>query len=209
MSFSREVGRTCPQDCFFLGNGCYSQRLGNLRPNIKASYKRNELLNINQAIWEMTECLDHNIIFRIHVGGDFATNDTVDTVYLQSWVEVFTAVMDKKGKLPKIWLYTHMRSPEIADAFAPFADYVKVYASVNTDEELFSAKEAGFTLFAYATATTQKSVKKCKPPVKIELSGETFLVCPEQRQKYSELSVTCSTCQYCTKGLGNVAFLSH
>ncbi len=210
ISFSREVGVTCPTDCPLLGKICYAEKMGKFRPNIAISYAGNVILDVDLAKSKLLEALRFNNTIRLHVSGDWYLDGELDIAYLDAWVSVFTDVYARYSELPKIFLYTHVHDKRLVDALAPFSDYIKLYASITEISDIPIVKGLGFTLIALATGDHIRTIKKKgKPPVKAEYGGETFLLCPNQRRHYDAIDVTCSTCQYCVNGIGNVQFMPH
>lgn len=210
ISYSREVGTTCPT-CPLLNNGCYANRMQGFRTNIRKAYENNLILDTKDAYKNIVYALQHNMIVRLHVAGDFFYNNDIDLQYLMAWNNVLTNVKLRYKQLPRIFFYTHVYDKRIVKFFAGFEE-VTTYASIHSQENLDTARKAGFTLFAFASEViTQKSQKKQKVPVKLEvIEGEgAWLVCPEQRKAYDGTQITCSTCKYCVTGKGNVVFLKH
>ena len=51
-TISRPVGPSCPEDCPFLGNACYAERIQNRRPNVKRSWETTAFGCSDWGDWE-------------------------------------------------------------------------------------------------------------------------------------------------------------
>lgn len=215
---SRPVGDTCPADCFFLGNGCYAQTTERRFPAARKvgleNLDKTDSRGILVMLWDAIQSNPIKSI-RIHERGDFVRKGSqtvknpqgqLNKRYLNNWLSAlkqFEKELDDQNPLD-IWTYTHLYHPDILklDRYN-----VKVYASVNSDDDKSRALKAGFTLFAYGTQYTKYHGKvKGDVPKRVEAFGElNVLVCPEQRLG----KTTCDVCRWCVTGKGSIAFLKH
>jgi hypothetical protein len=201
ITVSRPTVDSCPPDCFFLNNGCYAQRTENrwkhtrsfAAPNLKT-----KKVGIIALIWK---AISDNKPIRIHERGDFYIDNKLDIEYINNWKAALSEF--DRDVLCNIWTYTHVYDKEVAD----LQNYgINIYASVNTEKQAKLAKKNGFKLFAWSTDLVKSKHKSNldKPKyVDLPVIGST-LVCPEQRVGKS---LTCSKCQWCIQGKGNVAFM--
>ncbi len=212
---NRAVGESCPQDCYFLNNGCYAQFTELRFPNARHSGLANmemERKTIERAILYAVK--NTNGKLRIHERGDFARDNRLDVGYLDNWRSAIVNCQKNGVDIRGIWLYTHVydhRIVRLADLGG------SVYASVHNRKQLRKARSLGFTLFAYISKSRKKKGGSLDAPKYLTFDGKRFLVCPEQR--LGRLRVTCcgsdkkgiktTACNWCVFGKGNVAFLEH
>lgn len=199
---SRPVGDTCPSTCHFLNNGCYAERTERIYTNTRKSAANNIISDEHRLRSMLIEALKKNLIVRIHERGDFGLNDEVDMDYVNNWRIALESVLKSHGKLPKIWAYTHFYDARIVENLGK---YISLYASVHNDEQVKTAKKAGFTLFAWCSdikkGRKETDIKKLEDSKEL---GKTQ-VCPNLINK----NITCEMCQWCTTGRNNIAFLKH
>lgn len=197
---SRPVGLSCPQNCQFLGKGCYAKQTEAMYPNTRTSAMANMEINHTDIVSLFLNAMSMNFAVRIHERGDFChDNGKLDKDYIKAW----SKAIKSQSKLPFIWTYTHKLSKAIANL-----PTVSVYASVHNKSDICKAKDAGFRLFAYCSEIRRKhgSNRDVPPRIDVPLLGKT-LVCPEQR--FGRKQVTCDKCKWCVEGKGNVVFLKH
>jgi hypothetical protein len=226
IAHSRPVGAendgTCPSTCKLLDGECYAQAQQTRWPNTLAAAKQNLITEANQMHSMFVRALKSNQDVRLFVTGDAMRNNKLDKEFLANLRWAAESVRAKHGRLPKIWLFTHVHRKELA----ALSDIAAVYASVHTEGELAKAEKAGFTLFALAdldgsllpiapktTSKKKKDAWRATLPARIKFGGKEFLVCPEQRKGRDR--VTCSggiktmRCGWCVEGRGSVAFALH
>ena len=209
---SRPVGDTCPSSCHFLGNGCYAEFTEKRFPNARKAASNNLITEKNKIRALILLAIEKGKSIRIHERGDFGKNDEIDVEYVDNWQWALQSVLESGFELPKIWTYTHFIEKILVDKLGK---YISLYASVHNESQAKKAKKLGF-LLAYIDTDhkfTQKKGKKIKPgiPNFVELGGNKFLVCPEQR-KGRDLT-TCTggktrACKWCLNGKP-VAFIEH
>lgn len=224
-SLSRPVGDTCPSSCTMLGNGCYAETTEKLRPNVRGSTMANLVSDRNRLRAFLLHAAMAGKDVRFHVSGDFMKSGKLDLAYLSDLRWACESITSRGGELPKMWVYSHVLRREVA-ALADLG--IAVYASIHTAADLRKAKQAGFKLFALADLSgglvapaprgganyaKRSSDWRASLPRWVELAGERFLVCPEQRRGRGVVS--CSggldslACKWCVNGRGNVAFGAH
>jgi len=210
---SRPVGvgktGTCPSGCPFLERGCYAKIIEGRMPNTRKFAENNVITSLEEIFLFLAESKKIRNDVRIHERGDFLLDGKLDIEYLNNWKKALTRFnKNKSGYIPKIWVYTHVYHRKVAD----LQKYgVIVYASVHTEDDIKQAKKAGFKLFAIDSKIQKKrrvkGIQSVSSYIDLPALGRT-LVCPEQRMGDTK-NITCSTCNYCTTGKGNIAFLKH
>lgn len=196
-TISREIGPTCPQDCHFLDNGCYAQRVpaaqqrrwreNNLVRSVEAAKKR-------LARWKREGKLR---ALRLHVGGDFLWEGKLDERYC-ALVEDLLRDVDVPA-----WVYTHAWR-DLGDWLWRFKRAgMEVFASVHTPEDAHAAVCKGFRL---AYCSTDKKEGYAGPKA-VRVGGECTAVCPEQIGT-KENCESCGLCFSDTTEVG-VTFLEH
>jgi hypothetical protein len=210
---SRPVGigenGTCPAACPFLEKGCYAKITEARMPNTRI-YSQNNVKTSEEELFAFlvqSAALRNDI--RIHERGDFLLNEKLDIEYLKNLKKALKKFNKKKFKYkPKIWVYTHVYMKQVSQ----LVNYgVVVYASVHSQNDIKEAKKAGFTLFAMDSGLRKnrknKGVQDIPSYIELPIIGRT-LVCPEQRMGETK-NITCSNCNYCIMGKGNITFLKH
>lgn len=198
---SRPVGLTCPQDCFFLNNGCYAQRTENQYKQTRISAQSNVVITADEVEGTVRYAWSQKKSIRILERGDWGLNGEIDEKFVQAWYDGTSRVRLK----PFIFAYTHFYDARIAKLSEVG---ITVYASVHNANDVETAKKAGFTRFAFATEIkkTRGGSHDVARYIELPVLGRT-LVCPEQRLGRDR--VTCDTCKVCIEGKQNVAFLRH
>lgn len=225
IEMSRPVGDTCPTTCSALGNGCYRERSEKIFSRVRPSVMGNLVTDWNRlrAMFLLASAQGRPV--RLHVGGDFMLDGKLDREYLANIRKACESITSRGGELPRIWVYTHVLRREVA-RLAEVG--IAVYASVHNAADVRKARRAGFCLFALADMGG-----KIVPPAPrgggnrearlndwrdtlprwVDLAGEKFLMCPEQRRGRGVVSCAGSpdslACLWCVNGRGNVAFARH
>lgn len=222
ITHSRPVGDTCPPDCRFLGNQCYQETTEKLRPNVRSAAMENVITDHGRLRAMFLYAASAGQDVRLLVGGDFMIRGEFDTEFCDSIRWACESITSRGGSLPKIWLYSHVIDSRVASLGALG---ISVYASVHSAADVRKAKRAGFKLFALADVdekhlpkAPRRSAEKVAAwrkglPRWVELAGERFLVCPEQRRGRGVVSCSGSPeslrCGWCVAGRGSVAFAKH
>lgn len=218
--YSRLVGLTCPSSCVLLGNGCYRERDDKQYGHVTIpSASKNTIVTVEQFKQLLIRAIDKNVPIRIHEGGDFMLNGKIDSQYIKAIKLACKQVLKEKGKLPVMWVYTHVYSSQVSS----LKHYgINVYASIHNKKDYQKAYRKGFRLFALVTDIKRSSSgltreqarqRNTATPKVIYSFGEKFVICPAQRRGTDE--VTCCgnhqsiACNLCVKGLANVGFMSH
>lgn len=209
-TYSRRVGTTCPKDCPFL-NGqisdgrvipprlrCYAEKIQNRWSSVRNAWSRDRPATF---VEDLARELLRAKLFRLHVGGDFMLNDVLDRAYLSDILRAFRKAR-KAGWNGNAWTYTHAwRLMSRHNKFLKRLGLV-CYASIHTHSEYWGAKASGFLVamdVGREKAPTERSGN-------IPRMNPRMLKCPEQVKAGA---VTCQDCQWCSKGLGDVAFFRH
>lgn len=211
-TYSRRVGTTCPKDCPFL-NGqisdgrvipprlrCYAEKIQNRWTSVREAWSRDRPADFVEVLARELHQAD---LFRLHVGGDFMLNDVLDRDYLSDILRALRKAR-RAGWIGKAWVYTHAWR-----LLGPYRERLEsvglvCYASCHTLSEYWAAKGAGW-LVALDVGREKFPTEQGGNFPGIDLHRR-MLKCPEQ---VKEGAVKCQDCQWCPKGLGDVAFFRH
>ena len=220
---SRAVGNTCPDDCFFLGNGCYAEKTENVFKSSRSVGLRNIVTEKNRIRAMMINAIKTGRSIRWHERGDFLRNGKLDLDYVNNIAWACQSILDDGMCLPNMWSYTHFYSPIIV---RKLAKYIKLYASVHNSDQKKQAHKAGFRLFAWidtahtysskknSRATDAKSIALALPKL-VVIDDVKYVTCPEMRLGRGIGGTTCTgsagtkKCNLCVLGLINVLFVDH
>jgi len=201
--FSRAVGDTCFDSCEWLGNGCYAQRTERIYKNTRvAGLKNTKISNANKLRAFLLEAKKRGNSVRFHERGDVGKTlpsgkKVIDRRYINDIIKANQSILDDGIEPPAQFLYTHCHSKYVVDLQNIG---IVVYASIDNKVQLATAKKAGFKLFAFTTPHKKKTKIKS-----VGIGGTVTPVCWEQLGTKE----SCSTCQYCINGIGDIAFLRH
>ena len=217
---SRPVGDTCPSDCDYLNNGCYAGATENQYKNARVAGFANIITEKNKIRAMILDAIRRKRSIRWHERGDWFLDGKLDVEYVENVLWACRSIVKDGIQLPKMWFYTHIYD----SALVELSEYMSVYASVHDDNDMNTAKAAGFTMFAWCDSDTKIAPKRPRGKVKADgwrkelpkfviLNNEKFLTCPEIRK--GRTFVTCTgnkhsnACDYCVNGRGNVLFPAH
>lgn len=220
---SRAVGDTCPDDCFFLDNGCYAQSTENVFKASRSVGLRNVITEKNRIRSMIVNAIKTGKSIRWHERGDFLRNGKLDLDYVNNIVWACQSIIDDGMCLPRMWSYTHFYSPILVKKLSKF---MKLYASVHNVEQKKQAFKAGFRLFAWIDTAHKYSNKKNSRsadakaialalPKLVIIDDVKFVTCPEMRVGREIGGMTCTgsaftkKCNLCVLGLINVLFVDH
>jgi len=220
---SRAVGDTCPDDCFFLGNGCYAEKTENVFKSSRIVGIRNIVTEKNRIRAMIVNAIKNGRSIRWHERGDFMKNGKLDMDYINNIVWACQSIIDDGMALPEQWAYTHFYSPILVRKLSKF---IKLYASVHNATQKKQAYKAGFRLFAWIDTAHKYSNKKNSRaknakevalalPKLVIIDDVKFVTCPEMRLGREFGGTTCTgsaftrKCNLCVLGLINVLFVDH
>lgn len=109
----RRVGKTCPTSCEFLESGCYAKSGRVALSNNRDQGDRESA--VRAFMVGAVSALRKNKLVRIHVSGDFGSNNKVDHEYVHSISEVAEELKRLAGVPYVGWGYTHFRPGHWAD----------------------------------------------------------------------------------------------
>lgn len=101
----RRVGKTCPTSCEFLESGCYAKA-----GRVALSHNRDQgdrEAAVRSFMVGAVSALRRNKLVRVHVSGDFGSNNKVDHEYVHSISEA-AEELKRLAHVPYVaWGYTH------------------------------------------------------------------------------------------------------
>ena len=218
---SRPVGDTCPP-CPFLGNGCYAESTERQYKNARVAGFSNVITEIGRIRAMIIDAIKRGKSIRWHERGDWFLDGKLDENYVNNVCVACESVINSGYTLPDMWFYTHIYDSTLVNKLSK---YMAVYASIHNEDDMQSAKAAGFTLFAWCDSDMKIAPKRPKRkgpkrdqwgkdlPKLVVLAGETFTTCPEI--KHGRDFVTCTgtkdsvACRMCVRGIKNVFFACH
>lgn len=218
---SRPVGDTCPPTCDFLGNGCYAEQTEAMYPGVRPAGMQNLVTEKNRIRSMLVEAERKSKDLRWHERGDFFKDGSLDMDYVGNIVWACESILAAGGKLPAMWAYTHIYDSRLPSMLG---QYITLYASVHNDDDMQTAKDAGFKLFAWCDSDQKIAPKRPRSKAKanawrnslpklVVLGGEKFVTCPEIRRGRGVVTCTKTKnsvhCNLCVAGLANVLFPSH
>jgi len=218
---SRPVGKTCPPECEYLGNGCYAEKTEIRFTSARRAGEVNLITDKNKIRAMLISCEADNKALRWHERGEFLLDGELDTKYISDIEWACQSILDCGMKLPASWLFTHVYHSRIA-ALSRFK--VAVYASVHTAEHKATAIAAGFKLFAWndnrseytkakPRATSQQEEWRDGLPKLVVIDDDKYIVCPEMKHTWQEVTCTktknTKACRLCVDGKGHVLFPKH
>lgn len=177
--------KSCPEDCPFMGAGCYGElgHVGIITRRLTASrfHSPEGIARVEAAaIMSLTGRFD----LRLDVVGDTRTDEAARIVS--------RAVLDYKdasrmyrhdGREADVWKYTHAWKAVRRSSWQG----VSILASVETDEQVCDAHSRGY-------ATAMVVAKFAKPSVYVTEGGTTILPCP-----FHTRGTQCVDCRICMK----------
>lgn len=182
---------TCPSTCPLLNNGCYTRKY---HTAIQQNRSRTRYDAFERFLEKGAK------IVRLHTTGDFFKTIeggyALDTDYLNDFLEFAQLNLDVT-----FYTYTHDISKFLELGYTADSMPRNFYllASVESAEEAFLARAAGFKTARVITTLEQKA------------DNEVF--CPYDYYKHKKIAknVTCSTCRLCfnSKNSKNIAFMKH
>ena len=207
---SREVGPTCPQDCYFLNKGCYAERAQEAPATLRRWRANNLVRSVSAAKRRLATWKAEGKVraLRLHVGGDFLWEGRLDERYC-SLVENLLRDVDVPA-----WVYTHCWR-DLGRWLWRFKRVgCEVFASVHDDQAAHEAAALGFRI-AYCSSLTKEgweiahsaSLKGWHKRKAWKVGGQWCVVCPEQ----IDIKEDCESCGLCfsdTTDVG-VIFLEH
>lgn len=212
---NRPVGLSCPLDCAFHPNGdgpwaryCYAARTEDMRPKTRDIACHNMEGDADQLANMLLHAAWEKRLVRVHSGGDFYDQRTgdLDLPYIAAWVRALKFCREH-GHIPQILAFTHCMDGRLVEAFRPFADRFRLFASVHDEADIDRARAVGFTQFALAMPEDWRDWNgQWLGQRRLERHGVKWLVCLEQTRWKAD----CEECRFCWESTkGNVAFLEH
>jgi hypothetical protein len=217
---SRPVGDTCPSDCDYLDNGCYSENSEKIYPGVRPAAMQNLVTEKNKIRSMILDATRREKSIRWHERGDWFLNGELDLDYLANVTWACESILAEGKTLPDMWFYTHIYDSRLVS----LEKYMNVYASVHDHNDMGEAMAQGFKLFAWCDSDEKIAPKRPRNKAKADawrktlpklvvLNGAKFVTCPEIRRGRGVVTCTPTkgsvSCELCVKGLGNVLFPSH
>lgn len=219
---SRPVGDTCPDTCIFLHNGCYAEQSEKQYPAVRPAGMQNLITERGRIRAMILDAAKRGKSIRFMERGDWFKDGELDVDFVNNVVWACESIVKSGDTLPVMWFYTHVYDSRIVTQLGP---YFSIFASVHNEQDMESAKSAGFTKFAWCDSEGRIATKRPKSKVKAEawrkalpklvvLGGEKFVTCPEIRRGRSFVTCTGSkdsqACRMCLdSNKPNVLFPAH
>lgn len=203
--YSRAVDDSCPNNCEFLDNACYAEKIEKRFPLARKA----GLKNIKIQDWQkirafLIEANKKGNDVRLHERGDFGKlskdgKKILDKNYINNFIKAYNSIQNP----PRVYFYTHFYKKELANLSKIG---ISCFASVGNIGDYNKAKLVGFTKFAWSTSLRKGKDKNKKWETE---SGQIIPVCWEQLGIGKNKS-TCADCGYCINpDLGSIAFMNH
>jgi len=116
--FYRKVGETCPPDCPYLGNGCYSEGGRTALSQVRASNDVESTVASFIACAVLSSKLCKGWPARMFVSGDLCRNGKVDRELVRGLKEAAVVLRRHLGQEIVGYGYTHTHDPELLKEFA-------------------------------------------------------------------------------------------
>lgn len=199
LSFDLPAVKTCPGKTNLCSTKCYALQLEKMYSNVKFKYQRNLIQSRNKHFVEkICEEIPSVGLFRIHVSGDFYSN-----VYIRKWIKIAT-------QKPNVKFYCYSRSwrvPTLKTTLFKFGELPNVTLNLSCDLETGKPNNEKFRWAFMSTDDTAPDylrstdivfrTNKLKKDVVHRINS--IRVCPLERGRTINLSITCATCLICVK----------
>ncbi len=217
---SRPVGNTCPQDCAFLGDGCYAEQTEKMYPNVRPAGMVNLITEKHRIRAMILDAISKDKSIRWHERGDWFKDGSLDVEYVENVKWACESILADGKTLPDMWFYTHIYDARLV----AMEKYMAVYASIHNANDKAKAVAAGFKLFAWCDSDQKIAKKRPKRknladawrkalPKLVVIDDTKYIVCPEIRRGRGVVTCTKTKgsveCDLCVRGLANVLFPAH
>ncbi len=165
---------TCPSDCPAF-KACYG-KAGFCNIQFENAGKEKEKSDTVQLV-KWIASLAQGFKFRMHVTGDFLTDDVMDKTYIRG----FMRAMFKRPDL-KCWGYTHAWNRFKKNIFKKIAS-ININASCDSISDIKAAKKKGFDTVIVMPVDAKSGV----------YDGERIVICPAQTAQ----NMNCEKCMIC------------